>query len=272
MYPDPDDIEVIDLAYTKLPATAMLSRYLVLSTIYFWTPVKPTLESGKLKKLHPGFTLDVMTAQAQRGQPPEEGETDATKTVPQLAKHGLKNSCVFHEHQVFDEDTCRHRLANSKFIFDGILDACMKEAKTVVGKASCLPYFGGAFEGDFKEATSRKIELTDVTEQTFRTFLQWAHAQLYSSGFEEPIPDQSILGSNTTEESETAANDQNEYSDDEEEDASDHGSDHDSDHTSCESLVEMREKYELRKKNYDMAHVFVVLIESCSIDGMAMAI
>ncbi|KAH4036724.1 hypothetical protein HBH98_130720 [Parastagonospora nodorum] len=136
LYPDPDDIEVIDLAYTKLPATAMLSRYLVLSTIYFWTPVKPTLESGKLKKLHPGFTLDVMTAQAQRGQPPEEGETDATKTVPQLAKHGLKNSCVFHEHQVFDEDTCRHRLANSKFIFDGILDACMKEAKTVVGKAS----------------------------------------------------------------------------------------------------------------------------------------
>ena len=169
--------------------------------------------------------------------------------------------------------------------------------------------------------------MTDVTEQTFRTFLQWAHAQLYSSGFEEPIPDQSILGSSTTEESETAANDQNEYSDDEEEDASDHGSDHDSDHSSsqspsrrssnasrpssyhacggchssqtsvssarlsralinedvyhppriyfpasCESLVEMREKYELRKKNYDMAHVFVVLIESCSIDGMAMAI
>lgn len=136
LYPDPDDIEIIDLAYTKLPATAMLSRYLVLSTIYFWTPVKPTLDSGKLKKLHPGFTLDVMTTQAQRGQPPEEGETDATKTVPQLAKHGLKNSCVFHEHQVFDEDTCRYRLTNSKFIFDAILDACMKEAKTAVGKAS----------------------------------------------------------------------------------------------------------------------------------------
>jgi hypothetical protein len=136
LYPDPDDIEVIDLAYSKLPATAMLSRYLVLSTIYFWTPVKLTLESGKLERLHPGFTLDVMTAQAQRGQPPEKGETDATKLVPRLAKYGLKNSCVFHEHQVFDEDTCRHRLANSKFVFDGLLDACVKEAETIVAKAS----------------------------------------------------------------------------------------------------------------------------------------
>jgi hypothetical protein len=136
LYPDPDDVEVIDLAYSKLPATSLLSRYLVLSTIYFWTPVKLTLESGKLELLHPGFTLDVMTAQAQRGQPPEEGETDATKTVPQLAKYGLRNSCVFHEHQALDENQCRHRLTHSKFIFDGLLDACVKEAETIVSKMS----------------------------------------------------------------------------------------------------------------------------------------
>jgi hypothetical protein len=136
LYPDPDDIEVIDLAYSKLPATSLLSRYFVLSTIYFWTPVKLTLESGKLERLHPGFTLDVMTAQAQRGQPPEEGETDATKIVPQLAKYGLRNSCVFHEHQALDENQCRHRLTHSKFIFDGLLEACGKEAETVVSKMS----------------------------------------------------------------------------------------------------------------------------------------
>jgi hypothetical protein len=135
LYPDPDDVEVIDLAYTKLPTTALLSRYLVLSTIYFWTPIKLTLESGKLERLHPGFTLDVMTAQAQRGQPPEEGETDSTKVVPQLAKYGLKNSCVFHEHQTRSGESCRHRLAHSKFIFDGLLEACVKEAETVTSKA-----------------------------------------------------------------------------------------------------------------------------------------
>lgn len=136
LYPDPEDIEVIDLAYSKLPATALLSRYFVLSTIYFWAPVKITLESGKLERLHPGFTLDVMTAQALRGQPPEAGETDATKTVPQLAKYGLRNSCVFHEHQSLDESQCRHRLTHSKFIFDGLLDACVKEAETINSRAN----------------------------------------------------------------------------------------------------------------------------------------
>jgi hypothetical protein len=136
LYPDPDDVEVIDLAYTKLPATALLSRYLVLSTIYFWTPIKLTLESGKLERLHSGFTLDVMTAQAQRGQPPEEGETESTKVVPQLAKYGLKNSCIFHEHQTRSGESCRHRLAHSKFIFDGLLEACVKEAKSILSKAT----------------------------------------------------------------------------------------------------------------------------------------
>jgi hypothetical protein len=136
LYPDPDDVEVIDLAYSKLPATAMLSRYLILSTIYFWSPAKLTLESGKLERLHPGFTLDVMTAQAQRGQPPEDGETDATKAVPRLAKYGLRNSCVFHEHQTTSQEYCRHRLTHSKFIFDGLLHACVKEADVVLSKTS----------------------------------------------------------------------------------------------------------------------------------------
>jgi len=97
------------------------------------------------------------------------------------------------------------------------------------------PYFGGAFEGGFKEATDRKIELTDVTEQTFRIFLQWAYAQLYSSGSEAPIPDQLILDRNTPEELEAASNDQNEGSDNEEENDSEHSSDHDSNHSPSQS-------------------------------------
>ncbi|KAF2005383.1 hypothetical protein P154DRAFT_518510 [Amniculicola lignicola CBS 123094] len=41
------------------------------------------------------------------------------------------------------------------------------------------PYFRGAFSGDFIEAESGLITLPDVSEQTFRAFLQWAHAQMY---------------------------------------------------------------------------------------------
>lgn len=119
-----------------------------------------------------------------------------------------------------------------------------------------------------------------------------------------------ILDRNTPEKSETAFNDQNEGSDNEEEDDSEHGSDHGSDQgssqssshrssnaslpssyyarggrhssqtsfssarfsrplideggyhplplhlpASCESLIETREEYELREKNYNMAQV-----------------
>jgi len=39
------------------------------------------------------------------------------------------------------------------------------------------PYFRGAFEGSFVEATDRFTSLTDVTEQTFRMFLQWTQTQ-----------------------------------------------------------------------------------------------
>lgn len=134
LYPDPDDVEVIDLAYSKLPPTSLLSRYFVLSTIYFWNPDKLTLDSGKLEHLHRGFTLDVMTAQAQRAQPPEQGQTDATKIVPQLAKYGLRNSCIFHEHQVIGRERCRSRLTHNKFVFDGLLDACVKEAEAIMSK------------------------------------------------------------------------------------------------------------------------------------------
>jgi len=58
--------------------------------------------------------------------------------------------------------------------------------------SSVSPYFRGAFEGGFKEATNRTIPLTDVTEQTFRIFLSWANAQLQQSA-PVPVPHLSIL-------------------------------------------------------------------------------
>jgi hypothetical protein len=59
--------------------------------------------------------------------------------------------------------------------------------------SSVSPYFRGAFEGDFKEAAAGVVPLTDVTEATFRIFLQWAHAQMHSCGSDVSIPDHSIL-------------------------------------------------------------------------------
>ncbi|KAF2024932.1 hypothetical protein EK21DRAFT_77713 [Setomelanomma holmii] len=171
LYPDPDDMDVINLAYLNLPESATLSRYFVTSTIYFWSPTKQTLESRKLEGLHKKFILDVMVAQAQRSQPPNKSETKASKLVPQLARHGLKNSCVFHEHLLTTEEDCRCRLANSKFIFEAILDGCAKDAEGNLSRASRSRFGHSVFEGGFKEATDGVVPLTDVTEQTFRVFL-----------------------------------------------------------------------------------------------------
>jgi hypothetical protein len=59
--------------------------------------------------------------------------------------------------------------------------------------SSVPPYFRGAFECGFKEATYGAVPLTDVTEETFRIFLQWVHAQLHSSASDVSIPDHSLL-------------------------------------------------------------------------------
>jgi hypothetical protein len=64
------------------------------------------------------------------------------------------------------------------------------------------PYSRGAFEGDFKEATERIVILNDVTEQTFRIFLQWTHAQLFSSGSTVLVLPRTILGWTASEKSE----------------------------------------------------------------------
>ncbi|KAF2823787.1 hypothetical protein CC86DRAFT_457428 [Ophiobolus disseminans] len=71
--------------------------------------------------------------------------------------------------------------------------------------SSVSPYFRSVFEGGFKEADDRVISLVDVTEQTFRIFLQWAHAQAYRSGSGALIPDISVLPASVGTESGQAA-------------------------------------------------------------------
>jgi len=60
------------------------------------------------------------------------------------------------------------------------------------------PYFRNAFEGSFVEATDRAISLTDVTEQTFRMFLQWVHSQKCQLAKGAAFPQLEILVQNST--------------------------------------------------------------------------
>jgi hypothetical protein len=64
--------------------------------------------------------------------------------------------------------------------------------------SSVSPYFHGAFEGHFQEATEGAIPLVDVTEQTFRVFLQWLHAQQHLPCSDVPVSDLSIIPSGTS--------------------------------------------------------------------------
>lgn len=55
------------------------------------------------------------------------------------------------------------------------------EDKTVIVHEALLsavsPYFRKAFNGSFKEADDRAISLPDVSERTFRAFLQWLYTE-----------------------------------------------------------------------------------------------
>jgi hypothetical protein len=64
-------------------------------------------------------------------------------------------------------------------------------------------YFRGAFDGSFKEATKRFIPLTDVTEHTFRIFLQWAHMQVGQQPIETAFPGPRVLVPNCSTETVT---------------------------------------------------------------------
>ncbi|KAI4639051.1 hypothetical protein J4E93_009541 [Alternaria ventricosa] len=55
------------------------------------------------------------------------------------------------------------------------------------------PYFRSAFDGPFVEATDRSICLTDVTNETFRMFLQWAHSQKCQLSNGAAFPQHAIL-------------------------------------------------------------------------------
>lgn len=46
------------------------------------------------------------------------------------------------------------------------------------------PYFRNAFSGQFKEANAATFSLFDVSEQTFRVYVQWAYSQIYIGHFQ----------------------------------------------------------------------------------------
>jgi hypothetical protein len=55
------------------------------------------------------------------------------------------------------------------------------------------PYIRGAFKGPFRETTDRSLSLTDVTEQTFRIFLQQAHTYNNQQSSSATTPPPGIL-------------------------------------------------------------------------------
>jgi hypothetical protein len=74
------------------------------------------------------------------------------------------------------------------------------------------PYFHGVFSG-FNEATDRTTSLEDVTEQTFRIFLQWMYAQLHTSGPSVLVPDLSFLGPSANQQNDGGQDDGEEDND-----------------------------------------------------------
>lgn len=104
------------------------------------------------------------------------------------------------------------------------------------------PYFHATFKGQFKEAADRRISLVDTTAATFRIFLQWAHAQLYSSGRLVDLPDLSILPCTTQPTEEAGASSDGSRIDAHDEDGEDNDYETSSDTSSNASYGHTQEK------------------------------
>ncbi|CAN9372295.1 unnamed protein product [Alternaria alternata] len=84
-----------------------------------------------------------------------------------------------HVHRGVDHKMASGHAPSGKMAPNSLVTVRVGEADTAVDipiyrdrLSAVSPYFRGAFEGSFKEATDRNLSLTDVSEQTFRIFLQ----------------------------------------------------------------------------------------------------
>ncbi len=125
---DPEDIEFINMAYDALPSSSPFLRFIVMPNCYFWQPPESAKDLAQLEALHPRFLLEVIGAKARREEGLYEGSIGQIGSLPNNAEDGLADSCLFHEHLVFNREECRKRLMERPFIFQGLIDVSLEEA------------------------------------------------------------------------------------------------------------------------------------------------
>jgi hypothetical protein len=96
---------------------------------------------------------------------------------------------ILTSNSIFDNDSVIIRVGGPSHVVEILVNCDLI--------CSVSPYFRSAFQGKFQEATDRVISLPDVTEETFRIFLQWARSQEHDSGVDVLVPTIPSLPSST---------------------------------------------------------------------------
>ncbi|KAF2024933.1 hypothetical protein EK21DRAFT_117332 [Setomelanomma holmii] len=132
-YPDANK-ELLSLAYDNLPESSKFLRLMVMTSAHCWA----TEDEGNcrlilqtLRDWNQDFTFEVTVALAELLQQyRKQGQAYSTQ-YPGVHTY---NSCVFHDHLELDEASCRERINNKAHVFDELIEARAKDAKSIVSK------------------------------------------------------------------------------------------------------------------------------------------
>jgi hypothetical protein len=114
-YPGP---RLIRRAYSDLPASSNMCRYLTKTTALYWDPSKEPDQRDSYADLPSEFLFEVMFINARR----VNGERLAEDTL----RVELEDRCTFHEHtDEAEKDYCKSSQNADKVFFRNILVACM---------------------------------------------------------------------------------------------------------------------------------------------------
>lgn len=122
--------DFVDLLYGNLPGSSKLLKFIAFSTTWVYIASSDGGDAAykmqSLRSQNPDLAFEVGLVLAAKVQ--EHSSTQ--EPVPVHISDNLENSCLFHEHAVFDEKECRQRIAARPHIFTAILEACLEEAMT----------------------------------------------------------------------------------------------------------------------------------------------
>ncbi|KZM19387.1 uncharacterized protein EKO05_0002969 [Ascochyta rabiei] len=122
----PDEEHLADVVYSDLPGASKFVKFLagcIACSELSASKGDAARRMQSLRDINPdiAFEVGVTYAEMVQGHQDHDILVDLSRSMP--------NSCLYHDHSLFDEEQCRKRIADRPHIFTAILVACAKDVR-----------------------------------------------------------------------------------------------------------------------------------------------